>query len=47
MFVEAFQLLLSDPFWVAVRAAAAQARHARIDDELLAAMDRWEVLGAR
>ena len=29
------------------RAAAAQARHARIDDELLAAMDRWEVLGAR
>ncbi len=29
------------------RAAAAQTRHAKIDDELLAAMERWEVLGAR
>ena len=29
------------------RAALAQARHAKIDDELLAAMERWEILGAR
>jgi len=29
------------------RAMKAQTRHARIDDELLAAMERWEVLGAR
>ena len=29
------------------RAARAQARHARIDDELLAAMERWEALGSR
>ena len=29
------------------RAMKAQARHAKIDDELLAAMERWEVLGAR
>ncbi len=29
------------------RAQDAQARHARIDDELLAAMERWEALGAR
>ncbi|MEO8059804.1 MAG: ATP-binding cassette domain-containing protein [Burkholderiales bacterium] len=29
------------------RAMKAQARHARIDDELLAAMERWEALGAR
>jgi ATP-binding cassette subfamily F protein uup len=29
------------------RAAQAQARYAAIDDELLAAMERWEVLGAR
>jgi len=29
------------------RAAEAQARHARIDDELLEAMERWEELGAR
>ena len=30
-----------------VRAEAAQMRYAKIDDELLAAMERWEVLGAR
>jgi hypothetical protein len=24
-----------------------QARHAKIDDELLAAMERWEALGSR
>ncbi len=29
------------------RAMKAQARHAKIDDELLAAMERWEALGAR
>jgi ABC transport system ATP-binding/permease protein len=29
------------------RAMQAQARHAKIDDELLAAMERWEALGAR
>ena len=29
------------------RAMKAQARHAKIDDELLAAMERWEMLGAR
>ena len=29
------------------RAMQAQTRHARIDDELLAAMERWETLGAR
>ncbi|HSN34434.1 MAG TPA: ATP-binding cassette domain-containing protein, partial [Ideonella sp.] len=29
------------------RAMQAQTRHARIDDELLAAMERWEELGAR
>jgi ABC transport system ATP-binding/permease protein len=29
------------------RAMAAQTRHAKIDDELLAAMERWETLGAR
>ena len=29
------------------RAMKAQTRHARIDDELLAAMERWEALGAR
>jgi ATP-binding cassette subfamily F protein uup len=29
------------------RAMKAQARHAKIDDELLAAMERWETLGAR
>jgi ABC transport system ATP-binding/permease protein len=29
------------------RAMKAQTRHAKIDDELLAAMERWEVLGAR
>ena len=29
------------------RALEAQTRHARIDDELLAAMERWEALGAR
>jgi ABC transport system ATP-binding/permease protein len=29
------------------RAMKAQARVAAIDDELLAAMERWEVLGAR
>jgi ABC transport system ATP-binding/permease protein len=29
------------------RAMKAQTRHAKIDDELLAAMERWEALGAR
>ena len=29
------------------RAMKAQTRHAKIDDELLAAMERWEELGAR
>jgi len=29
------------------RAMKAQTRHARIDDELLAALERWEALGAR
>jgi ABC transport system ATP-binding/permease protein len=29
------------------RAMQAQTRHAKIDDELLAAMERWETLGAR
>jgi len=29
------------------RAMKAQTRHARIDDELLAALERWELLGAR
>ncbi len=29
------------------RAMKAQARHLRIDDELLAAMERWELLGSR
>ncbi len=29
------------------RAMKAQTRHAKIDDELLAAMERWETLGAR
>jgi ABC transport system ATP-binding/permease protein len=29
------------------RAMQAQARHAKIDDELLTAMERWEALGAR
>ena len=29
------------------RAMKAQARHAKIDDELLTAMERWEALGAR
>ena len=29
------------------RAMKAQTRHAKIDDELLAAMERWEMLGAR
>ncbi len=29
------------------KATQAQARHARIDDELLAAMERWETLGSR
>ncbi len=29
------------------RAMKAQVRHARIDDELLAALERWEALGAR
>ena len=29
------------------RAMQAQVRHARIDDELIAALERWEVLGAR
>ena len=29
------------------RAAQAQARHARIDDELLLALERWEVLGVK
>jgi ATP-binding cassette subfamily F protein uup len=29
------------------RAMKAQSRHARIDDELLAALERWELLGAR
>jgi ATP-binding cassette subfamily F protein uup len=29
------------------RAMKAQARHAKIDDELLAALERWELLGAR
>ena len=29
------------------RAAQAQARHVRIDEELLVAMERWEALGAR
>ena len=28
-----------------VRAEAAQMRYAQIDDELLAALERWEVLG--
>ena len=29
------------------RAAAAQARYAALDNELLAALERWEVLGAK
>jgi ATP-binding cassette subfamily F protein uup len=29
------------------RAMKAQTRHARIDDELMAALERWELLGAR
>jgi ATP-binding cassette subfamily F protein uup len=29
------------------RAMQAQVRHAAIDDELLAALERWEMLGAR
>jgi len=29
-----------------VRAEAAQMRYAQIDDELLAALERWEALGA-
>jgi ATP-binding cassette subfamily F protein uup len=33
----------SDP----ARAAQAQARHAALDDELLAALERWEALGAK
>jgi ATP-binding cassette subfamily F protein uup len=36
-------LYASDP----KRAAEAQVRHARIDDELLEALARWEELGAR
>jgi ATP-binding cassette subfamily F protein uup len=28
-------------------AAKAQARYAKIDDELLAAMERWELLGSK
>jgi hypothetical protein len=30
-----------------VQAEAAQRRHAQIDDELLAALERWEALGTR
>jgi len=36
------ELYAEDP----VRAEAAQMRHAQIDDELLAALERWEALGA-
>jgi ATP-binding cassette subfamily F protein uup len=37
------ELYAEDP----VRAEAAQRRHAQIDDELLAALERWEALGTR
>ena len=36
------ELYAEDP----VRAEAAQMRYAQIDDELLAALERWEALGA-
>ena len=36
------ELYAEDP----VRAEAAQMRYAQIDDELLAALERWEALGS-